>query len=63
MNFFVMRHGDAEKNIVIRDKDRTLTKKGFYDLEKLSLYIKKKKSALSMFGLAHTKEHLIRVGS
>ena len=42
MNFFVMRHGDAEKNIGISDSARTLTKKGFYDLEKLSLSIKKK---------------------
>ena len=42
MNFFVMRHGDAEKNIEISDRDRTLTKKGFSDLEKLSLCIKKK---------------------
>ena len=38
-----MRHGDAEKNIGISDRARTLTKKGFYDLEKLSLSIKKKK--------------------
>ena len=58
-----MRHGDAEKNIGISDRERTLTQKGFYDLEKLSLYIKKKKLDLIMFGLVHIRERLIRVGN